>query len=108
MKCKWYAEFEGVCTNDACPYCSDTCRVDEHPEVCRFAEEDLIFSAEELVQALRCCANGGSDCKGCPLTEPSVKLKIEESLHTRCYRIAENQAADMLEKLAKEVKLTGN
>lgn len=38
MECKWYAEFEGVCTNGECPYCGDTCRTDEHPEVCKYAE----------------------------------------------------------------------
>lgn len=25
MKCKWYAEFEGVCTNGECPYRGDVC-----------------------------------------------------------------------------------
>lgn len=39
MKCKWYAEFEGVCTNGECPYCGDTCPTSEHPEECKYAEE---------------------------------------------------------------------
>lgn len=38
MKCKWYAEFEGVCTNGECPYCGDTCPMSEYPEVCKYAE----------------------------------------------------------------------
>lgn len=38
MRCKWYAEFEGVCTNGACPYSGDTCPTSEHPEVCKYAE----------------------------------------------------------------------
>lgn len=38
MKCKWYAEFEGVCTNGECPYRGDTCPTSEHPEVCKCAE----------------------------------------------------------------------
>lgn len=25
MKCKWYADFEGVCTNGECPYRGDVC-----------------------------------------------------------------------------------
>lgn len=41
MKCKWYAEFEGVCTNGECPYRGDICPTSEHPEVCRYAEEKL-------------------------------------------------------------------
>ncbi len=39
MKCKWYAEFEGVCTNGECPYRGDTCPTSEHSEVCKHAEE---------------------------------------------------------------------
>lgn len=39
MKCKWYAVFEGVCTNGECPYRGDTCPTSEHPEICKHAEE---------------------------------------------------------------------
>lgn len=39
MKCRWYAEFEGVCTNGECPYRGDTCPTSEHQEVCKHAEE---------------------------------------------------------------------
>ena len=38
MKCKWYVDFEGVCTNGECPYRGDTCPTSEHQEVCRYAE----------------------------------------------------------------------
>ena len=31
MKCTWYADFEGVCINDECPYRGDTCPTSEHP-----------------------------------------------------------------------------
>ncbi len=39
MKCKWYADFEGVCTNGECPYRGDTCPTSEYPEVCKYAED---------------------------------------------------------------------
>lgn len=39
MKCKWYAEFEGICVNGDCPYRGDTCPTSEYPEVCKYAEE---------------------------------------------------------------------
>ena len=39
MKCKWYAEFESVCTNGDCPYRGDTCPTSEYPEVCKHAEK---------------------------------------------------------------------
>lgn len=66
MKCRWYAEFEGVCTNGECLYCGDTCPTCEHPEACKYAEEKpkSELNAEELVTALRLCA--GSECEGCP------------------------------------------
>jgi len=38
MKCRWYADLEGVCTNGECPYRGDTCPTSEYPEVCRHAE----------------------------------------------------------------------
>lgn len=66
MKCRWYAEFEGVCTNGECPYRGDVCPTSEYPGVCRYAEEapELQLNAEELATALRICA--GSECEGCP------------------------------------------
>lgn len=92
MKCKWYAEFEGVCTNGECPYRGDTCPTSEYPEVCKYTEkkpEIPQLSAEELAETLRRC--GSASCRGCALFE-----------FTNCGRTAKRQAADMLEKLAAE------
>lgn len=95
MKCKWYAEFEGVCTNGECPYRGDTCPTSEHPEVCKYAEEAqwTELNAEELVTALRFCA--GTECEGCPC------VYIAES-GGNCDDYVKRKAADMLEKLAAE------
>lgn len=95
MRCKWYAEFEGVCTNGECPYRGDTCPTSEYPEVCKYAEytekqpEIPQLSAEELVKALRLC--GSANCTGCALYG-----------FYDCGSIINPQAADMLEKLAAE------
>lgn len=92
MKCKWYADFEGVCTNGECPYRGDTCPTSEHPEVCKHAEkkpEIPQLSAEELVKTLRLCC--GASCRGCALFE-----------FVDCGSAAKQQSADMLEKLAAE------
>lgn len=95
MKCKWYAEFEGVCTNGECPYRGDTCPTSEHPDVCKYAEEKPKpqLNAEELVTALRICA--GLECEGCPC------VYIMES-GGNCDDYVKRKAADMLEKLAAE------
>lgn len=95
MKCKWYADFEGVCTNGECPYRGDTCPTSEYPEVCKYAEyaekqtEIPQLSVEELVKALRLC--GSASCTGCALYG-----------FYDCGSIINPQAADMLEKLAAE------
>ena len=92
MKCKWYAEFEGVCTNGECPYRGDTCPTSEHPEVCKHAEEKPEIpqlSAEELAKSLRLCDS--TSCVGCALFE-----------FVDCGSAAKQQAADMLEKLEAE------
>ena len=91
MKCKWYAEFEGTCTNDACPYRGDACRMDEHPEVCTYYETKYEVSA--LVRILRCSSGGDHNCGDCPA-----------NLEHKCDRKeAWRQSADMLEKLTKDV-----
>lgn len=93
MKCKWYAEFEGVCTNGECPYRGDTCPTSEYPEVCKYVEyaekqpEIPQLSVEELAKTLRLC--GSASCRGCAFSEASD-----------CGNIILSQAADMLEKLA--------
>ena len=92
MKCRWYAEFEGVCTNGECPYRGDTCPTSEYPEVCKYAEKQTEIpqlSAEELVKSLRLCDS--ASCTGCALYG-----------FYDCGSIINPQAADMLEKLAAE------
>lgn len=90
MKCKWYAEFEGVCTNGECPYRGDTCPTSEHQEVCKFAE--IKYEVSGLVKILRCGAGDEHKCADCAA-----------NLINKCDRKEANrQAADMLEKLAAE------
>ena len=91
MKCKWYANFEGVCTNGECPYRGDTCPTCEHPEVCKYSENK--YEVSELVNILRCCSNIGYICEECP-----ANLDGEDCDG----RLAKLQAADMIEKLAAE------
>lgn len=95
MKCRWYAEFEGVCTNGECPYRGDTCPTSEHPEVCRHAEatQGTELNTEELVTALRYCA--GEECKNC------LYIHLSEA-GVCCDDYLKQRAADMLEKLAAE------
>ena len=95
MKCKWYTDFEGACTNGECPYQGDTCPTREHPEVCKYAEyaekqpEIPQLSVEELAKTLlRLCDS--ASCTGCALYG--------------CGSIINPQAADMLEKLAAEIE----
>lgn len=99
MECKWYAEFEGTCTNDECPYRGDTCPTSEHPEVCRHAEatQGTELNTEELVTALRYCA--GEECKNCLYIHLS-----EAGAGVCCDDYLKQQAADMLEKLAADAK----
>lgn len=92
MKCKWYAEVEGVCTNGECPYRGGTCPTSEYPEVCKYAEKQTEIpqlSAEELAKTLRLCDS--ASCTDCALYG-----------FYDCGSIINPQAADMLEKLAAE------
>lgn len=92
MKCKWYADFEGVCTNGECPYRGDVCPTSEHPEVCKYAEkkpEIPQLSVEELAKTLRLC--NIISCRSCAFCKSS-----------NCRSILMSQAADTLEKLAAE------
>lgn len=91
MKCKWYAELEGVCTNGECPYRGDTCPTSEHMEACKYSENK--YEVSELVKILRCCSNIGYICEECP-----TNLDGEDCDG----RLAKLQAADMPEKLAAE------
>lgn len=93
MKCKWYAAFEGVCTNGECPYRGDTCPTSENPEVCKYSESE--FGASELVQILRCCARDDYPCDECPANFGEIVCEDKSAMR---------QAADMLEKLAAEIE----
>lgn len=95
MKCTWYADFEGVCTNNECPYSGDTCPTSEHPAVCRYAEatQGTVLNTKELVTALRYCAS--EECKNC------LYIHLPEA-GVCCDDYLKQQAADMLEKLAAE------
>ena len=97
MKCKWYADFEGVCTNGECPYRGDTCPTSEYPKVCRYVDvaQDLELNAEELATALRICTNEECGCENCPY------VHLSES-GICCENCLKRKAADMLEKLAAE------
>lgn len=97
MKCTWYADFEGVCTNDECPYRGGTCPTSEHPEVCRYADatQEPELNAEELATALRICTNEECGCENCPY------IHLSES-GICCENCLKRKAADMLEKLAAE------
>ncbi len=93
MKCKWYAEFEGVCTNGECPYRGDTCPTSEYPEVCKYHNQpEKKLSVGEIVEGLRTCSKG-TLCYGCPAQSLSA---------VDCAKALKEQAADMLEKLAAE------
>lgn len=96
MKCKWYADFEGTCTNGECPYRGDTCPTSEYPEVCKYAEavRGTELNTKELVTALRYCA--GEECKNC------LYIHLPEA-GVCCDDYLKLQAADMLEKLSKDV-----
>ena len=101
MKCKWYADFEGVCTNGACPYHGGICPTSEYPEACKHAEKEMEMeirplSAGELATSLRICT--GIDCEGCPC----AYVEFDSTCDEPCYVYAMRQAADMLEKLAAE------
>lgn len=93
MKCKWYAVFEGVCTNGECPYRGDTCPTSEYPEVCKYCNKPVKkLSVGNIVEGLRMCS-GGASCHGCPAQNLST---------ADCSKALKEQAADMLEKLAAE------
>ena len=90
MKCQWYAEVEGVCTNGECPYRGGTCPTSEYPEVCKYSENK--YEVSELVEILRCGAGDDYNCAACAA-----------NLENKCNRKeAIRQAADMFEELAAE------
>lgn len=92
MKCRWYDTFENACANGSCPY--RRCPTSEHPEVCKYSENtDNKYEVSELVKILRCCSDISYVCEECP-----ANLDGEDCDG----RLAKQQAADMLEKLAAE------
>lgn len=91
MKCRWYADFEGVCTNGECPYRGEVCGMVKRPEVCKYSETE--YEASELVKILRCCGSYEYLCDRCPARGSDTLCESKEALV---------QAADMLEKLAAE------
>ena len=96
MQCEWF-NHKGICTHRGCSYFGELCGVSEHPDVCKYSKIQSVFpplSADELVKALRVCAN--SDCAGCPYE------KITDSVSESCNNIMYLKAADMLEQLAAE------
>lgn len=58
MKCKHFAEYEGICTNGDCFYRADLCPVEEHQETCihfravkkKVPDEQKQISDTELLQ----------------------------------------------------------
>lgn len=93
MKCKWYADFEGVCTNGECPYRGDTCPTSEYPEACKYYNKpEKKLSVGDIVKGLRVCGRGAL-CYGCSAQNLSP---------AGCSKVLKEQAADMLEKLAAE------
>lgn len=92
MKCRWYAErYNGECFNGSCPYRGDTCPTSKHPEVCKYSENK--YEVSELVKILRCSSGGDHNCGDCPA---NLEHKCDQKEACR-------QAADMLEKLSKDV-----
>ena len=88
MKCKWYADFEGVCTNGECPYRGDTCPTSEHPEACKHAEEKPEIpqlSVEELVKSLRLC-DSASPTSECPANSPRKEI-VKKALALAMHRV---------------------
>ena len=93
MKCKWYADFEGTCTNGECPYRGDMCPTSEHPEVCKYYNKpEKKLSVGDIVKGLRVRGRGAL-CHGCPVQNLSP---------ADCSKALKEQAADMPEKLAAE------
>ena len=96
MQCEW-CNHKGICTYRGCSYYNELCGVSGHPDVCRYSKIQSVFpelSADELVKALRACAN--SDCVGCPYKE------IPDGRSEFCVDIVRLKAADMLEKMKVE------
>lgn len=123
MKCKHYAEYEGICTNGDCFYRADLCPVEEHQETCRHFQavkkkvppEQYQISDTELLQE---CEKHGIDIddlitdfeklvKDCFFNQFGNELTLEEVKKTDYYTIIFLKRALTL-KILKEYKKEHN
>ena len=99
MRCKWYNEVKGICTNARCAFFNSTCGLGTKQDVCKYAENEPWpvppkLSIEELVKALRVCTAINNCSEKCPLYDYGDAAVCESAM--------KQQAANMLEKLAAE------
>lgn len=99
MRCKWYNEVKGICTNARCAFFNSTCGLGTKQDVCKYGENEPWpvppkLSVEELVKALRVCTAINNCSEKCPLYDYGDAAVCESAM--------KRQAADMLEKLAAE------
>lgn len=107
MKCKHFAEYEGICTNGDCFYRADLCPVEEHQETCihfqavkkKVPDEQKQISDKEL---LRECEKHGINIDS--LIKNYEELVIEELKKTENYTIFLERALTLklLRKYKKE------
>lgn len=99
MRCKWYNEVKGICTNARCAFFNSICGLGTKQDVCKYAENEPWpvppkLSVEELVKALRVCTAINNCSEKCPLYDYGDAAVCESAM--------KQQAANMLEKLAAE------
>lgn len=99
MRCKWYNEVKGICTNARCAFFNSTCGLGTKQDVCKYAENEPWpvppkLSVKELVKALRVCTAINNCSVKCPLYDYGDAAVCESAM--------KQQAANMLEKLAAE------
>ncbi len=118
MKCKHYAEYEGICTNGDCFYRADLCPVEEHQECCVHFErvkrkvpaEQKKISDKELLQE---CEKYNIDIdsliknykelvKDCFIDWHGCEQSLDELKHTEHYTIFLERALTL--KILKECK----
>ena len=109
MKCKHFAEYEGICTNGDCFYRADLCPVEEHQETCIHYEQKQI-SDKELLQE---CKKHGIDIddlindfkklvKDCFFNQFGNELTLEEVKKTEHYTYFLEKALTL--KILKDYK----
>lgn len=97
MRCKWYNEVKGICTNARCAFFNSTCGLGTKQDVCKYAENEPWpvppkLSIEELVKALRVCTAINNCSEKCPLYDYGDAAVCESAM--------KQQAANMLETIA--------